>query len=243
MSTQLRDTSFLSGTASGVGFEAGLRNHMLRIYNYMAGGVALTGALAWASVNTGLSQIVFSGRGASLLFMLAPLAFMLVLNFGINRLSAGTARILFWAFCASMGVSMAGIFMIYTDTSIARAFFATAATFGAMSLWGYTTRKDLTGFGSFLMMGVIGIMLASLVNLGLALFGQPSSMLNWMTSVLGVLVFTGLTAWDTQNIKQSYADDYGIEANSKLAVMGALRLYLNFINAFMFLLRLIGDRR
>lgn len=243
MTTQIRDTSFLSGATSGVGFEAGLRNHMLRIYNYMAGGVALTGALAWASVNTALSGIVFGSKGLSLVFMLAPLAFMLVLNFGINRLSVGTAKALFWAFCASMGVSMAGVFAIYTDTSIARAFFATAATFGAMSLWGYTTKKDLTGFGSFLVMGMIGIMLASLVNLGLALFGQPSSMLNWITSVAGVLVFTGLTAWDTQNIKQSYADSHGIEANSKMAVMGALSLYLNFINAFTFLLRLIGDRR
>lgn len=243
MTTQIRDTSFLSGAASGVSFEAGLRNHMLRIYNYMAGGVALTGALAWASVNTPLANIVIGSKGLSLVIMLAPLAFMLVLNFGINRLSASTAKALFWAFCGTMGLSMAGIFVAYTDTSIARAFFATAATFGAMSLWGYTTKKDLTGFGSFLMMGVIGIMLASLVNLGLALFGQPSSMLNWLTSVAGVLVFTGLTAWDTQNIKQSYSDGYCIEAYGKLAVMGALSLYLNFINAFMFLLRLVGDRR
>lgn len=241
MSTQFRDTSFLSGTQS-ISFDAGLRAHMLRVYNYMTGGVALTGVLAWLSVHTPLANIVFS-PGASLIFMLAPLAFMLVLSFGINKLSGGTAKALFWAFCASMGVSMASIFLVYTDSSIARAFFITAATFGAMSLWGYTTKSDLSRFGSFMMMGVIGIMLASLVNLGLALFGTPSSMLNWVTSVIGVIVFTGLTAWDTQRIKQTYADGYGVEANDKLAVMSALSLYLNFINAFTFLLRLIGDRR
>ena len=130
-----------------------------------------------------------------------------------------------------------------SDTSIARAFFITAATFGAMSLWGYTTKRDLSAFGSFMMMGVIGIALASLVNLGMTMFGVPSPMLSWLTSVIGVVVFTGLTAWDTQAIKQSYADGYGLEANSKLAVMSALQLYLNFINAFTFLLRLMGDRR
>lgn len=242
MSTPYRDTSFLSSAGQSVGFDAGLRAHMLRVYNYMAGGVALTGALAWLAVHTPLASIVFA-PGLSLLFMIAPLAFMLVLSFGINRLSVGTTQLLFWLFCASMGVSMASIFLIYTESSIARAFFITAATFGAMSLWGYTTKRDLSGFGSFMMMGVIGIALASLVNLGLALFGTPSSMLNWVTSVIGVLVFTGLTAWDTQRIKQTYADGYGLEAGSKLAVMSALSLYLNFINAFTFLLRLIGDRR
>lgn len=242
MSTPIRDTSFLSSAGQSVGFEAGLRAHMLRVYNYMTGGVALTGALAWLSVNTPLAQIVFA-PGVSLLFMIAPLAFMLVLSFGINRLSTGTTQLLFWLFCASMGVSMASIFLVYTESSIARAFFITAATFGTMSLWGYTTKRDLSGFGSFMMMGVIGIALASLVNLGLALFGTPSSMLNWVTSVIGVVVFTGLTAWDTQRIKQTYADGYGLEATTKLAVMSALSLYLNFINAFTFLLRLIGDRR
>lgn len=242
MATPIRDTSFLSSAGQSVGFDAGLRAHMLRVYNYMAGGVALTGALAWASVNTGLAHVVFA-PGISLLFMLAPLAFMLVLSFGINRLSVGTAQLLFWLFCASMGISMGAIFLVYTESSIARAFFVTASTFGAMSLWGYTTKRDLSGFGSFMMMGVIGIALASLVNLGLALFGTPSSMLNWVTSVIGVVVFTGLTAWDTQRIKQTYSDGYGLEANSKLAVMSALSLYLNFVNAFTSLLRIIGDRR
>lgn len=242
MSTQLRDTSFLSGSAQGVSFDAGLRAHMLRVYNYMAGGVAVTGLLAWLSVHTALANIVFQ-PGLNLVFMMAPLAFMLVLSFGVNRLSTGTAQALFWAFCASMGISMGSIFLVYTDASIARAFFITAATFGAMSLWGYTTKRDLSAFGAFMMMGVIGILLASVVNLVLALMGTPSSMLNWVTSVIGVVVFTGLTAWDTQRIKQTYSDGYGLEANSKLAVMSALSLYLNFINAFTFLLRLIGDRR
>ncbi len=242
MTTPYRDTSFLSSAGQGVSFDAGLRNHMQRVYNYMAGGVAITGALAYAATHTALASIVFA-PGLNLLFMLAPLAFILVLSFGINRLSAGTTQLLFWLYCASMGVSMGAIFLMYTDTSIARAFFITAATFGAMSLWGYTTKRDLSGFGSFMMMGVIGIALASLVNLGLAIFSVPSPMLSWVTSIVGVVVFTGLTAWDTQAIKQSYADGYGLEANSKLAVMSALQLYLNFINAFTFLLRLIGDRR
>ena len=242
MSTPYRDTSFLGSGVQGVSFDAGLRAHMLRIYNYMMGGVALTGALAWATVNTGLARIVFA-PGISLLFMLAPLAFMLAMNFGVQRMRAGTIQLLFWLFCASMGISLSAIFLVYTETSIARAFFVTAATFGAMSLWGYTTKRDLTAFGSFMMMGVIGICLASLVNLGLALFGVPSPMLSWVTSVIGVVVFTGLTAWDTQRIKQTYAEGYGLEAGSKLVVMNALTLYLNFINAFTFLLRLVGDRR
>jgi len=242
MSTQFRDTSFISSRAQGISFEAGLRAHMLRVYNYMTGGVALTGLLAWLVANTSLAAVVFA-PGVSLLVMLAPLAFMLVMSFGINRLSAKTVQLLFWLFCGSMGLSLASIFMVYTNTSIARAFFVTAATFATMSLWGYTTKRDLSGFGSFMMMGVIGIMLASLVNLVLSLMGQPSSMLSWLTSVIGVVVFTGLTAWDTQRIKQTYADGYGVEEGSKLAVMSALNLYLNFINAFTFLLRLIGDRR
>jgi FtsH-binding integral membrane protein len=237
-----RDISSISSSTQGMSFDAGLRTHMLRVYNYMTAGVALTGALAWASVNTSLAEIVFA-PGVRLVAMLAPLAFILVLNFGMSRLSASAVKLIFWLFCSSMGISMSYIFMVYTDTSIARTFFVTASTFGAMSLWGYTTKRDLSGFGSFMMMGVMGICLASLVNLGLSLFGHPSSMLSWATSVIGVVVFTGLTAWDTQRIKQTYADGYGIEANSKLAVMSALSLYLNFINAFTFLLRLMGDRR
>ncbi|NDG05469.1 MAG: Bax inhibitor-1/YccA family protein, partial [Alphaproteobacteria bacterium] len=151
---------------------------------------------------------------------------------------------IFWAFCASMGLSLASVFLVYTGESVARAFFITAATFGAMTLWGYTTKADLSKMGAFLMMGVFGLMIASLVNIGLALFtGESSSMLQWIMSVAGVAIFTLLTAWDTQRIKQTYAEHWGDEANGKLALMGALSLYLNFINAFQFLLQLIGQRR
>ena len=234
-----------SYTAAGVdraGFDVGLRAHMLRVYNYMAGGIGLTGLVAWLSVNTPLANIVFA-PGVHMVFMLSPLAFILALNFGINRMASGTVQALFWGFCACMGVSMAMLFLIYTDASIARAFFITAATFAGMSLWGYTTKRDLSGMGAFLMMGVMGILIASLVNVAMSMFGHGSFMLYWMTSVVGVVVFTGLTAWDTQRIKQTYADGYGVEANTKLAVMSALSLYLNFINAFQFLLNLTGSRR
>lgn len=225
-----------------VGFDAGLRAHMLRVYNYMAGGIALTGLVAWLAVNTPLAEIVFA-PGVHMVFMLSPLAFILALNFGINRMAAGTVQALFWAFCACMGASMAMIFLVYTDTSIARAFFITASTFAGMSLWGYSTKRDLSGLGAFLGMGLMGIFIASLVNVAMYMFGHGSFMLQWMISVVGVVVFTGLTAWDTQRIKQTYADGYGVEANTKLAVMSALSLYLNFINAFQFLLNLTGSRR
>lgn len=226
-----------------VGFDAGLRAHMLRVYNYMAGGVALTGLVSWLVANTTLGEAVFGSHATQMIFMLSPLAFILALNFGINRMSAGTVQTLFWAFCACMGVSMAMIFLVYTDTSIARAFFITASTFAGMSLWGYTTKRDLSGLGAFLGMGMMGIFIASLVNVAMYMFGHGSFMLQWMISVVGVVVFTGLTAWDTQRIKQTYADGYGVEANKKLAVMSALGLYLNFINAFQFLLNLTGSRR
>lgn len=243
MSTnQFPTSSFAGAGLDQAGFDAGLRAHMLRVYNLMASGIALTGVIAWLSVHTPLAQIVFA-PGAQLIFMLSPLAFILALNFGVNRMAAGTVQLIFWLFCASMGASMAGIFLIYTDTSIARAFFVTAATFAGMSLWGYTTKRDLSGMGSFLMMGLLGVVIASLFSAGMALFGNASPMLDWVISVIGVLVFTGLTAWDTQRIKQTYAEGYGVEAGTKLATMSALNLYLNFINAFMFLLRLTGSRR
>jgi uncharacterized protein len=224
------------------GFDAGLRAHMLRVYNYMAGGVALTGLIAWLAVNTALAEIVFA-PGIYMLFMFSPLAFILALNFGINRMSSGTMQALFWAFCACMGVSMAMIFQIYTGASVARAFFITASTFAGMSLWGYSTKRDLTGLGAFLRMGVMGILIALMINLALSMFGNPSPMLQWMVSVVGVVVFTGLTAYHRQDIKQPYAEAWGVETNNKLAVMGALRLYLSFINAFQFMLNLTGSRR
>jgi uncharacterized protein len=237
MTTPFRDSSFLSNAGTGVSFDAGLRAHMLRVFNLMAAGVGLTGFLAYLVANTSLISLIMN-PASRLIFMLAPLGFVLVLSFGVNRMTASTIQTLFWAFCATMGISMATIFLAYTQASIASTFFITAATFGAMSLWGYTTRADLSRFGSFLMMGLIGILIASLVNMFMM-----SPMVNWLISVGGVVVFTGMTAWDVQRIKQTYAEGCGVEANSKLAVMSALNLYLNFINLFTSLLRLLGDRR
>ena len=170
--------------------------------------------------------------------ILAPLGLVMVMSFGINRLSPATALALFFVYAGLLGLSLSTIFLVYTGASITRVFFISAATFGAMSLYGYTTQRDLTGFGSFLFMGLIGIIIASLVNIFL-----HSSGLDWVISVLGVLIFTGLTAYDTQNIKEMYSPmDDGTVAGRK-AVMGALRLYLDFINLFLMLLRLFGDRR
>lgn len=217
--------------------DAGLRTHMQKIYNYMAGGLALTGGLAWLVANTPLAGLIF-GTPLRWLVMLAPLGFVMFMQIKMQTMSVGTLRAVFWSFCASMGLSMGAIFLVFTNESIARAFFITAATFGTMSLWGYTTKRDLTGFGGFLMMGMIGLLLAGIVNIFLA-----SSMLHWISSIVGVFIFTGLTAWDTQRIKETYNAGWGGEANDKLAVFGALSLYMDFINAFQFLLQLTGSRR
>jgi uncharacterized protein len=230
---------FRSGVA-GVdiaSFDAGLRAHMVRIFNYMAGGLAITGTLAFLVANTALANIVF-GTPLKWVVMLLPFVFLMFMNFRIQTISVASLRTLFWSFCGSMGLSMGAIFLVFTNDSIARAFFITAATFGAMSLWGYTTKRDLAGFGAFMMMGVFGLFIAMLVNLFL-----QSSGLQWVTSILGVAIFTGLTAFDVQRIKQTYAESWGDEANNKLAVFGALQLYLNFINAFQFLLQLTGTVR
>ncbi len=230
---------FRSGVAGldRVTFDAGLRAHMQRVFTYMAGGIALTGLLAWVTANTFLAQVIY-GSALRWVVMLAPLGFMMVMSFRMNTISLSGLRTLFWVFCGTMGLSMGAIFLFYTNASIARAFFITGATFGAMSLWGYTTKKDLSSMGAFLLMGVFGILIASLVNIFLM-----STQLQWVVSVVGVAVFTGLTAWDVQRIKQTYAESYGMEANEKIAVFNALSLYLNFINAFQFLLQLTGVRR
>ena len=233
-----------------VAIDAGLRAYMIRVYNYMAAGVALTGLVAWftfsaavVQTNAGALQLTSFGHaifGSPLMWLLvlAPLGLVMVLSFAINRLSAGTALTLFFVYAGLLGLSLASIFLVYTHESITRVFFISAATFGAMSLYGYTTKRDLTGVGSFMFMGLIGIIIASLVNMFL-----QSSGLGWAISVIGVLVFVGLTAYDTQSIKEMYsAMDDGTIAGRK-AVMGALRLYLDFINLFLMLLRLFGDRR
>jgi hypothetical protein len=218
-------------------FDAGLRAHMLRVYNYMASGLALTGIVAYATAFSGLYAQI-AATPLVWVVMLAPLAFVFAISFGINRMRASTLQTLFWLFAAVMGLSMASIFLVFTGASIARVFFITAGTFAAMSLYGYTTKRDLSGFGSFLFMGLIGIIIAGLVNLFL-----QSSALHFAISVIGVLVFVGLTAYDTQRIKSDYAEHYDHESLTKLAVSGALSLYLDFINMFMMLLRLFGSQK
>jgi FtsH-binding integral membrane protein len=244
------DNRLVRGAASGVAsVDAGLRAYMLRVYNYMLVGLGLTGAVAWLTANTPLAQVFYNQvqtvNGIAMqpnilgwIAMFAPLGMVLFLSFGMQKMSFATAQMTFWAYAAVMGVSLSTILFLYTGTSIAMTFFVTAATFGAMSLWGYTTNRDLTGMGSFLFMGLIGLILASLAN-----FFFHSTQLQFVISVIGVLIFTGLTAYDSQSIKNMYfAGDDG-EVMGKKAIMGALRLYLDFINLFLYLLRFMGNRR
>jgi hypothetical protein len=217
--------------------DIGLRNYMLRIYNYMASGLALTGIVAYVFAASGI-YLEIARTPLIYVVMLAPLGLVMWLSYGINRMSAAGAQGVFWLYAGVMGISMASIFLVFTGASIARVFFITAGTFAAMSLYGYTTRRDLSRFGSFLFMGLIGVVIAMLVNMFLR-----SPALYFAISVIGVVVFTGLTAWDTQQIKEMYYEgDYG-EVATKKAVMGALRLYLDFINLFMMLMQLMGARR
>lgn len=218
-------------------FDAGLRAHMLRVFNYMVLGLVITGLVAFGTVSSPTMMQAIFGTPLKWVVMLAPLGFVFFLSFKVDSISASTAQMIFFAFAAVMGLSMASIFAVFTGESVARVFFITAAMFGATSLYGYTTKADLSKFGSFLMMGLIGIVIASLVNIFVG-----SSALQFAISVIGVLVFTGLTAYDTQNIKEMYAEHAGAEANNKLAVMGSLSLYLNFINLFTMLLQLMGVR-
>jgi FtsH-binding integral membrane protein len=225
------------GGATNIDIDLGLRQYMLRVYNLMAAGLGLTGLVAYVAVVTGFYQQIAS-TPLIWVVMLAPLAAVLFLSFRIERMSVGAAQATFWGYAALMGLSLAGIFLVYTGASVARVFFISAATFAAMSLYGYTTRRDLSRFGSFLFMGLIGIVLASVVNIFIG-----SSALQFAISVIGVLVFTGLTAYDTQRIKEVYlASDPG-EVLAKKALMGALTLYLDFINLFVMLLQLTGQRR
>ena len=221
----------------GAQIDAGLRAHMQRVYGYMAAGLALTGLVAYAAATSGFYQAI-AATPLIWLVMLAPLGFVLVLSFGIQRMALGTAMLLFWLYAAVMGLSLGGIFLVFTGESIARVFFITGATFGAMSLYGYTTRSDLSRFGSFLMMGLIGIVIASLVNIFVG-----SNALQFAISIIGVIVFVGLTAYDTQRIKEMYLESDTGEIAGKKAVLGALALYLDFINLFMMLLQLFGQRR
>ena len=235
--------------ADQVAVDAGLRAYMIRVYNYMAAGVALTGVVAWFTFSAAVVQtsagLQLTAFGHAVfqsplmwVLVLAPLGLVFVLSFGISRLQPGTALMLFFVYAGLLGMSLASIFLVYTGASVTRVFFISAAAFGALSLYGYTTQRDLTGIGSFMFMGLIGIIIASLVNIFL-----KSSGLDWAISIIGVVVFAGLTAYDTQRIKEMYSVmDDGTVAGRK-AVMGALSLYLDFINLFLMLLRLMGDRR
>ena len=217
--------------------DAGLRSYMLSVYNYMGSGVLLTGIVAMLAFQSGFTASMV-GTPLMWVVMLAPLAFVLVLSFGINKLSTTAAQVLFWVYAAVMGLSMSTIFLAFTSTSIAQTFFATAAAFLGLSLYGYTTKKDLSGFGTFLIMGVVGLIVAMLLNA----FVFQSGAMAMAISVIGVLIFAGLTAYDTQKIKSMYFYVRGTDFVGKSVVMGALTLYLDFVNMFTFLLNLLGSR-
>ncbi|MBB2973315.1 Bax inhibitor-1/YccA family protein [Mesorhizobium sp. RMAD-H1] len=218
-------------------FDEGLRQHMLRIYNYMGLGLVVTGIVAFVVASTPALYVPIFSTPLKWVVMLAPLAFVLFFSFRIQTMSAAAAQGLFWACCAVMGLSLASVFLVFTGTSIARTFFIAATMFGATSLYGYTTKRDLTQFSSFLMMGLIGVIIAGLVNLFIG-----SSALQFAISVIGIIVFIGLTAWDTQTIKEQYAENFDAESQQKLAVFGAFSLYLNFVNIFQLLLQFTGQR-
>jgi len=236
-------TVLRTGTRTGsrtdtLNIDQGLRAHMLKVYNYMASGLALTGIVALMTASSETMVNTIFTTPLAWVVMLAPLAFVLVLSFGINKLSTPMAQALFWGFAVVMGLSMSSIFLMYTGASIARVFFISASMFAGMSLYGYTTKRDLSGFGSFLMMGLIGLIIAMVVNIFL-----QSTALEFVISAAGVLIFVGLTAYDTQKIKAIYDEMDGQDVMAKKAIMGALTLYLDFINLFLMMLRLFGDRR
>ncbi len=236
MTERSKNKTILGVERSELAFSEGLRGFMLSVYNYMALGLGLTG---------GVSLLVFSSPTilqailpVMWLFILAPLGLVFFLSFKINTIKYTTAQAVFWIYAALNGVAFSVLFLSFTPESIARVFFITAGMFAAMSLYGYTTKKDLTGWGSFLFMGLIGLIIASIVG-----FFWQSSALQFLISVAGVIIFTGLTAYDTQTIKESYIEGASSEVAGKRAIFGALQLYLDFINLFIMLLRLLGDRR
>ncbi len=252
LSPDFRTYTRAPSSAQTAVLDAGLRAYMLRVYNWMASGLLLTGAVAYAIANTSAINAFYPlvqtpygmmrhATGLAYIAMFAPLAFVLALSFGVNKMSRTTVQTLFWVFAATMGASLSSIFLIYTSQSIVLVFFVCAATFAAMSLYGYTTKTDLSRFGSFLIMGLFGVIIASVINMFMR-----SSELQFAVSVIGVLVFTGLTAWDTQRIKANYiqfAYAEGGDLAAKRSVFDALSLYLNFINLFILMLQLMGNRR
>ena len=218
--------------------DAGLRSYMLKVYNYMASGVLLTGIVAMLFAGSSIGQNIMLGGGLlKWLIIFAPLGFVMAMSFGFNRMSTATLNLLFWAFATVMGLSMSTVFMVFTGVSIAQTFFAVAVSFLALSLWGYTTKKDLSGWGTFLIMGVVGLIVAMVINIFL-----QSTAMHLAISAIGVLLFAGLTAYDTQKIKSMYAYVAGTDMMGKVVIMGALNLYLDFINMFQFLLSFMGSR-
>lgn len=236
MSDRSKNRTILGVERRSLAYSEGLRAYMLSIYNYMALGLGLTGGVALLVVSS--PTLLHAIQPFMLLFVIAPVALVFFLSFKINTMQFSTAQAVFWLYAALNGVAFSVIFLQFTYESIARVFFITGGMFAAMSLYGYTTKKDLTAWGSFLFMGLFGVIIASLVNIFVA-----SSMLQFMVSIAGVIIFTGLTAYDTQAIKEEYVEGSSIEIAGKRAIFGALRLYLDFINLFLMMLRLFGDRR
>jgi FtsH-binding integral membrane protein len=233
-----------AGAQAGAVIDEGLRTYMLKVYNLMALGLAITGIAAYAAFQFAFADGQLTAFGQAIyvsplkwVVMLAPLALVFYMSFRINSMSVSAAQTTFWVYAGLMGLSLSSIFLIYTGQSITQTFFVTAASFGALSLYGYTTKRSLSGMGSFLMMGLFGLIIASIVNIFLA-----SSALDFAISAIGVLIFAGLTAYDTQKIKEMYFEEDGAEATGRKAIMGALTLYLDFINLFLFMLRFLGNK-
>lgn len=233
-------------TADAVQIDVGLRQYMLRVYNYMASGLLLSGIVALLVNNTGLQSLFFqateTGRpgytGLGLVAVFAPIGMILAMSFGASKMKASTLQVLYWAFVTTMGVGLSSVLMIYTGASVVRVFFITAIAFASLSLYGYTTKRDLSAFGTFLIMGLVGLMIASIVNIFMA-----STMMHFIISAVGVLVFAGLTAFNTQQIKNTYFHVSQNGGYEHAAIMGAVTLYLDFINLFQFLLQFLGARR
>ena len=235
------------GSAEAAQVDEGLRHYMLRVYNYMGSGLFLSGIVAWLVANNeGARDLFFQSTdgaiggytGLGMLAVFAPIGLIIAMSFGVNKMNTSTLQALYWSFVALMGVGLSVALLAYTGESVTRVFFITAISFGGLSLYGYTTKRDLSAFGTFLMMGLIGLLIAGVVNIFL-----QSAMLHFVYSAVGVLLFAGLTAYDTQSIKNTYFQVQGTSVEDKSAIMGAVRLYLDFINLFMFLLQFLGVRR
>ncbi|MRG71412.1 BAX inhibitor (BI)-1/YccA family protein [Alphaproteobacteria bacterium HT1-32] len=237
MAFGINERAMPQGRTGSMELDAGLRKYMLGVYNYMASAVVLTGLVALAVSQSPYMLNLIFGTPLKWVAILAPLGMVFFLSARIHKMQASTAQAMFWVYAALVGVSLASIFVVYTGESVARVFFISAGAFAGLSLYGYTTKKDLSGFGTFLMMGLIGLVIAMVVNIFLA-----STMMQWIISVVGLLIFAGLTAYDTQQIKMMYYAGDSSEDAQKKSIMGALRLYLDFLNIFLFLLQFLGNR-